>query len=160
MCGEPASGGSAISYGWASPVGAERSLCREAISPGGPLSSTKSSTLRSGSWRLALRNAVTVRLGEPFDGVDEADLHAVLPREPGLADVMPLTVLEERSFGGRVAADHDDDDEVWLEVGPAVGRAPAGVLLEEGDHGVGELLSELAAPAACGLAEGRLVIRV
>jgi hypothetical protein len=37
-------------------------------------------------------------VGESFDGVDEADLHAVLPREPGLADVVPLAGLEERSL--------------------------------------------------------------
>jgi hypothetical protein len=43
-------------------------------------------------------------MGEPLDGVDEADLHAVLPGDSGLAHLVPLTGLKQRLLASGVAA--------------------------------------------------------
>src|SRR6185437_169452 len=75
-------------------------------------------------------------VGEALDGVDEADLHAVLPGDSGLVYLVPFAGLEERLFRGGVAAGEHEDDEVGLEVGAAAGRSAPEVLLEQRDDRV------------------------
>jgi hypothetical protein len=87
-------------------------------------------------------------MGQTLDGVNEANLHAVLPGHSRLAHFVPLASLEQRLFGGGVAAGEHDDEEVGLQVGAAVGRSASEVLLEQGDDGVRELLAQFAAPSA------------
>jgi hypothetical protein len=82
--------------------------------------------------------------GEPLDGLDEARFHAVLPDEPGVADVVPLAGFEQRGFRSGVAAVEHEHDHVGLEIRAAVARALAEVPLVECHRGVRELLPERA----------------
>jgi hypothetical protein len=90
----------------------------------------------------------------------KAPLHAVLPGQPGLTDLMPLAVFEERAFAGGVAARQDHDHQIGLQIGSALRWSAPEVLLKQGDDGVGELLLELAVAASGGLPQGGGVLGV
>jgi hypothetical protein len=63
---------------------------------------------------------------------------------PGLANLVPLACLKQRLLACGVAAAQDDDDQLRLQLGAALQRPFAEVLLVETDDRVGDVLAKVA----------------